>query len=223
MALVLKTSEVKASVGSNPTPSVYKIYVMELVKHTNLIYEYKNIVDLDICSEVIDWLHPLITKDSVIHERSKTKVRHNSAINITMMPPSKINLDTYKNCHNIFGKIHERYINDNSILKYLIGNGNYNWGQLTGDLYYRTYSKNDYYDWHVDTGPPHLSALYSYILYLNDDFEGGCTMFLNEKKKISPKSGNILCFPCDLHHIHKSSKIISGNKHVLWTCLFRKM
>lgn len=81
---------------------------------------------------------------------------------------------------------------------------------------FRTYGKNDSYEWHVDQG--NVKFIVSFLLYLNDDFEGGETMFLNDKLKVKPKKGSVLMFPCGPYFIHKSSRIKSGNKHVIWNC-----
>ena len=44
-------------------------------------------------------------------------------------------------------------------------------------------------------------------------------MFLNERIKIKGSPGSILCFPCGLNMLHKSSKIKNGEKHIIWTCM----
>lgn len=82
---------------------------------------------------------------------------------------------------------------------------------------YRTYDRGDSYNWHVDSDNT-MRLLVSFLLYLNDDFEGGETLFLNDRLKVKPKKGSVLFFPCGPYFIHKSTKIKSGNKHVIWNC-----
>jgi len=196
---------------------------MKLIKHTNSIYEYQNFVDTDLCNEIFDWINPIVINKKEILDTRKTKIRHNNSVNITYLPPDKTKLSTYKKCHEIIENLHSKYIDDNKFLNYLIKTGSCDYGQLTGDIFYRTYDHLDYYDWHVDAHKGNLRLLYSYIIYLNDDFSGGNTLFLNEKKKIIPKIGSAICFPCDVHHVHKSTKILKGNKHILWTCLAKQV
>lgn len=76
-----------------------------------------------------------------------------------------------------------------------------------------------HYQWHSDRIEERPSEL-SYIIYLNDEFEGGKTCFFNDKLGVTPRKGSVLCFPVDDYHIHKSMKITSGTKQILWNCLW---
>jgi len=75
-------------------------------------------------------------------------------------------------------------------------------------------------EWIVDTGG---QRLYSCVVYLNDDFEGGETHFANLGKTIKPIKGNaVLWKNClydsdqlDLTSLHESLPIISGTKWAL--------
>ena len=98
---------------------------------------------------------------------------------------------------------------------------NYYFSNLNCDYIYRYYDEHDYYDWHVDTDKKDNHVL-SYLVYLNDDFDGGDTLFLNEGLKVKPERGLVLCFPCDIQTVHKSSKITKGQKNVIWTCMYRE-
>jgi hypothetical protein len=192
---------------------------MELIKHTNLIYEYQNFVTDQECSEIVEWLNPKLLKYKNDLDKIKNKTRHNTALDVTHLSPKDIDLKLYKKSHAIIENGHISYINQNKFINYITRN-NYYSKQLSGTLHFRSYHTLDYYDWHIDASSGERSQLvYSFILYLNDNFEGGNTFFLNDKIKIKPKIGSLLCFPCDLHHAHKSSKILSGQKHILWCCL----
>jgi prolyl 4-hydroxylase len=57
------------------------------------------------------------------------------------------------------------------------------------------------------------ASYYTFMLYLNDDFEGGATVF--ENCVIEPKQGSLLIF---LHQLtHEGSEITKGVKYVLRT------
>jgi prolyl 4-hydroxylase len=59
----------------------------------------------------------------------------------------------------------------------------------------------------------HEASYYTFMLYLNDDFEGGATIF--ENCAIEPKQGSLLIF---LHQLtHEGSEITKGIKYVLRT------
>ena len=62
---------------------------------------------------------------------------------------------------------------------------------------------------------------YASFLYLNDDFDGGDTRFMNDKLTVTPKKGTVLCFPVDHYHIHKGVKVSGGHKKILWNCVYR--
>ncbi|MCB0709726.1 MAG: 2OG-Fe(II) oxygenase [Chitinophagaceae bacterium] len=63
-------------------------------------------------------------------------------------------------------------------------------------------------------------SYYSLLIYLNDNFEGGETIF--DEIVLQPKRGTAVIFP---HHLmHSGSKIISGVKYILRAdimCIFK--
>jgi len=56
-------------------------------------------------------------------------------------------------------------------------------------------------------------SLQTFMIYLNDEFEGGNTLF--EEVNIRPKKGDLLVFKHELKH--EGQKIVSGTKYVLRT------
>lgn len=117
--------------------------------------------------------------------------------------------------------------------------------------FYR-YGVDDYFDFHSDGAwsgsrvidgelvanayPDRFSAM-SFLIYLNDDFEGGATRFLvNADDRSRPAdrygrvaevdvrtpAGGVLCFPHGhhpLHCIHSSAPIVRGMKYIIRTDL----
>ncbi len=58
-------------------------------------------------------------------------------------------------------------------------------------------------------------SLLTLIVYLNDDFEGGCTSFLDLRVDVKPKRGMALLFQHDL--LHEGAEVTSGVKYVVRT------
>jgi len=54
-----------------------------------------------------------------------------------------------------------------------------------------------------------------WMLYLNDDYEGGETEFLYYKKRIQPERGKLLIWPAGYTHCHKGNMVLSGTKYVI--------
>lgn len=189
---------------------------MKLHRHTKFIYEYTDIVSSETCDEIVALLSKAnVQKDWMV---SKNIVRNNTGINLTKCS----NLDPFveeadNKIHEIFSKCNLHYIQDNIFSRLIIDHLCIE--SFKTDYIYRYYDETDYYDWHIDyDGSKH--NIFSYILYLNDDFCGGNTLFLNDKVKIIPTKGSMLCFPCDFYHIHKSAKIYNGNKKIVWSCFY---
>lgn len=75
-------------------------------------------------------------------------------------------------------------------------------------------------EWIVDTGG---QRLYSCVVYLNDDFEGGETHFSNQGETVKPIKGNIIIWKnclyettqIDLLSLHESLPVTKGEKWAL--------
>lgn len=88
--------------------------------------------------------------------------------------------------------------------------------------FYR-YDAGQQFDWHQDF--PFIrengeQSLYTFMIYLNDDFEGGETSFEDsysdepfDELQIQPKRGMALFFEHATHH--KGEPVVSGRKYVL--------
>ena len=103
----------------------------------------------------------------------------------------------------------------------------------TEDLQVVKYKPNGYYNEHHDSccdGDEHCSTFFkrggnrivTMIIYLNDDFEGGATRFINLDKNIKPdKYSGILFYPlnkkkdnCHINALHAGMPVISGEKYI---------
>lgn len=196
---------------------------MKLIKHSDFIYEYENFASSIDCDNIINLIEmetPFVSES--IYKPDKNKIRNNIAYPISQLSnnyPSMGKADEI--AHKIISACNSKYSNDNKFISkfsYLLNTSE----KFCSNYIYRVYDKTDYYDWHVDYSE-NKQFVVSLILYLNDDFEGGSTLFLTDKVKVRPKKGSVLCFPCDLRTIHKSTPIKSGTKKIIWTCVERKI
>ncbi len=75
-----------------------------------------------------------------------------------------------------------------------------------------------FHTWHYETGALEVAARQFVIqVYLNDDFEGGETEFLYFNKRIKPKQGRLIIFPCAFTHTHRGNPPIGGTKYLAST------
>ena len=74
---------------------------------------------------------------------------------------------------------------------------------------------------HADNANPDGSAHptpfrdYTSLVYLNDDFEGGEFYFDNQKLRLKPKKGLLVCFTGGMRHFHGVGKVVSGERFTM--------
>ena len=190
----------------------------KIIEHTKFIHEYQNVATKEECEEIRKLISSSqITNDCLKNSVPRTKIRNNSCVSVTMLASQDSALKKADDLiHNIFSKVHLQYLSNNK--NYFSIQSAEHLHQLECSYTYRTYDENDYYDWHIDSSQ-RWQFVFSYILYLNDDFCGGDTLFLFQKLKVKPKTGSMLCFPCDFQTVHKSTPIKKGKKDIIWTCM----
>jgi len=54
-----------------------------------------------------------------------------------------------------------------------------------------------------------------WMIYLNDDYEGGETEFLYYKKRIQPSKGTLLIWPAGMTHAHRGNMVLTNEKYVI--------
>lgn len=79
------------------------------------------------------------------------------------------------------------------------------------------YTEGQEFGLHTDTGlyfnkAKALKTTYTVLIYLNDDYKGGNTVFYTDViTRIVPKKGSLLIF--DISLIHAGEKVLSGTKY----------
>jgi len=80
----------------------------------------------------------------------------------------------------------------------------------------RTLPGEGYHVWHSeDAGQQVKGRILAYMLYLNDDFEGGETEFLYLKTRIKPRKNRLLLWPAGFTHTHRGNMPLSGEKYII--------
>jgi prolyl 4-hydroxylase len=80
------------------------------------------------------------------------------------------------------------------------------------------YNTGDYFNPHNDSwGYGGEARFATIIVYLNDDFQGGCTYFPKFDIRVTPRRGSALIFHYDSIEslLHQSEPVISGTKYIL--------
>jgi hypothetical protein len=187
---------------------------MNITRHTKYIWEVENLITEEECDEFNNLFDNLGLEPV---EGFRNLVRKNDSYSFEDQTAQEVDNLAW----SFVLRAHKLFLEKNQWIFF-----NWDKEELTGDTAWkgkniiRSYNADDFYDWHTDHNKTNLSEL-SYIIYLNDDFEGGETCFKNDDLSVQPKKCSALCFPVDHYHIHRSNKIISGNKRIIWNCLFR--
>ena len=81
----------------------------------------------------------------------------------------------------------------------------------------KTIEGEGYHIWHSeDMGlNSQRSRLLAFSLCLNDDYEGGETEFLYQKRRIKPKKDRLLIWPAQFTHTHRGNTVLKGTKYIL--------
>ena len=88
---------------------------------------------------------------------------------------------------------------------------------LNERLRYYRYEPGQYFKWHGDGAFVRSEAersLYTAMVYLNDDFQGGSTDFWNNIS-ITPRRGMALLF--EHRQMHQGAPVLAGRKYVMRT------
>lgn len=78
--------------------------------------------------------------------------------------------------------------------------------------YISKYTEGGHASVHTDEDFMEDNGVYSAIVYLNDDYEGGEVGFVDYGLEIKPKAGDLLIFPS--FYLHYANPVISGLKYI---------
>ena len=73
-----------------------------------------------------------------------------------------------------------------------------------------------YHVWHDENSHlEHANRCLVWMIYLNDDYEGGETEFLYYKKRIQPEKGKLLIWPAGMTHAHRGGLVLERTKYIV--------
>ena len=79
----------------------------------------------------------------------------------------------------------------------------------------KTPAGGGYHVWHDEnSGLEHANRCLVWMIYLNDDYQGGETEFLYYKKRIQPEKGKLLIWPAGMTHCHRGGLVLEGTKYI---------
>jgi predicted 2-oxoglutarate/Fe(II)-dependent dioxygenase YbiX len=129
------------------------------------------------------------------------------------------NEKAYNQILDVYSKCLQEYINQNNL--------NITTDNLgVGRWLVRDYAAGSVMTAHIDgysyvkDGENEVRPIFTIILYINDDYEGGEIHFPNENVAIKPDAGSVLIFPSNL--LHEVKTVISGNRYMTQSYIYEK-
>ena len=180
----------------------------------NVYYEdfigfYKNKFPDRLCDTLIDVFSQVENDQSIDIRRNNTVYRNDISFNLQVFAPDD-NITVH--CNNlIFDSFHD-YADNYSLLK------EFSVYNPTLKLQ-KTVSGGGFHNWHCEQpffiNDPDKDRMLAWMVYLNDDYEGGETEFNYLSKRIQPKKGTLLMWPMGFTHTHRGGMVVSGDKYIL--------
>ena len=186
-------------------------------KQPNGVYEdfigtYENALPVDFCQEIIECFEHYHRSNSVYCEdeqfQNSIAGRFDWAIDMANMT-SHMEGMAERNFNDILFKCFDEYI--------------HTYGHLKQQKFYSTTQKvqktpagGGYHVWHDEnTSIAHCMRAMVWMVYLNDNYEGGETEFLYYHKRVQPKQGKLIILPAGLTHAHRGGLVLEGMKYVV--------
>lgn len=208
-----------------------------MLNFSDLIVEYKDVLDADKCQEIIKRFEESSLKgEGQAGDRSPSKKKVSTDLFISELSEWG-DIDSY--IYEKFSPFAREYLN------FLDGSFR---GEVRAansrimDSGYQIQRTNpgEYYRWHTDDqysavydtitmpipGSPDSACcgyqrrLFTYIFYLNEGFSGGRTQFVvgpneDDVVSITPETGKLICFPANFLYPHQGEEVVEGSKYLM--------
>ena len=166
----------------------------------NFIGRQRNFLSTDQCESIIDVMYDKKMHDNVITEHDTG--RSDTAVFL------KYDTSLFKEINKKLFKSLEQY------------NTNY---YLPDTSFYKnkeikikvSEDGGGFHEWHIEWSKETSLREIVWMVYLNDDFEGGHTefKFINHSEK--PETGKLIFFPAAYTHYHRASPDLKGQKYIV--------
>ena len=187
---------------------------MKEVKHnrTDFIAVYDDVYTEDQCKELISYIDKLEDNSILINEAEKTdgNIEH-----FTLNMAHEYDLPAWSwvgaNINDNMQKCVNHYLKEFKPL----GNNRF----LINDFKIKKIPEGcGFHNWHFEDNNIQNANRYFVIqIYLIEEFEGGETEYLYFNKRIKPKRGRLIIFPCAFTHTHRGNPPIGGTKYIAST------
>lgn len=177
----------------------------------DLIYEHPKRIGAEFCQKTIDAFENLAEMGCV--RTRHDKVRRDNQTNLASIDDA--NMRNTELSKEFFGFIDEGL--NSYIQKYNL-HTMFSEGLWCRDfLVQRSIADmcEQYSTWHCEASSRETSdRAMTFIVYLNDNYKGGETQMLFQKKNIKPEMGKLVIFPAYYTHIHRGNMIEKGTKYI---------
>ena len=184
-------------------------------EYLDFIASYKNAAENDLCDAIIKAFEDNLTSDAIYCEdgqfANSNAGRFDWATDLSLINKkydekitlkeklNKILIDNLREYVHVFGHMKQEPLQS-----------------LTQKIQ-KTPAGGGYHVWHDENSSgkyEHSSRVLVWMLYLNDDYEGGETEFLYYKTRIKGEKGKLLIWPAGITHAHRGGLVLDGTKYV---------
>ena len=183
--------------------------MLDKVYYEDFIGFYENKFPDRLCNALIEVFAQAENEQSIDIERQNTLNRSDFSFDLKNYAPGhKITV----HCNNLIFNSFHHYADNYSILnKCSVFNPSLK--------LQKTISGGGFHNWHCEhgyfTNDLDKDRLLAWMVYLNDDYEGGETEFNYLSKRVKPKKGTLLMWPTGFTHTHRGGMVVSGKKYIL--------
>jgi hypothetical protein len=176
------------------------------------VREFKNAVDAETCNSIIKTFNSQLELGCSI-KRHDT-IRRDTQQQFNSIDESNFrNSDLASDFFKVIQKCVDEYLKDLGLDKVLTD------GVWFKDMLVQRSEADkfeSYSTWHCEVSHKDYSdRAFAYILYLNDDFEGGETQFMYQKHNQIPLKGSVVLFPAGFTHVHRGNMVTKGTKYIV--------
>lgn len=194
-------------------------------KIENDIGIFDNLIPPELCDEFLMY-HEFVQKNNFNIKHTINRISDHSLLisrDERVIGPEEMNfLDKSEATKTYFSMNGTRFLQINSYINDMLETYISKYPSLLnivsrGDLYLqsvhtqKTIPGQGYHLWHHDGDGERIMT---FITYLNDDYTGGETEFLNKSMRIEPKKGRTIIFPGAYTHSHRGNPPLTGEKYI---------